>query len=359
MQTSAPYFPKFCNAAQLSAVVFLYICTFPTWLHAQKSLSAELKLTSERFLETLSTEQKTLANLPFDSEWRYDWNYTPRQRKGLPLKQMNEAQRKSAMNLMKAALSAQGVAKAEAIIGLEYVLREVEKRPENDTYRDPENYAFAVFGTPDAKQPWGFSVEGHHLSLHFTVVDNKVEFLPSFFGSNPGIVLPGYVQEGKQVLKEEADVAFRLLGSFDEQQLKKIVLSEKAPSDLLTTNTKKVNLEKQEGLAFGEMTSAQQKLFQELLTVYLNKYHVTLKNQELARLRQADINKISFAWMGDREPIRGAGRGHYFRVHGPTFLIEYDNTQNGGNHVHSVVRDLTNDWGEDLLKAHYDAAHKK
>lgn len=359
MQTPSLYPPRMCNAAKLAATVFLCLCTFSTWLYAQKSLSNEVRRASEQFLGTLSSEQKALANLPFDSEWRYDWNYTPRQRKGLPLKQMNEVQRKAAMHLMKAALSNQGVAKAEAIIGLEYVLRGVEKRPENDTYRDPENYAFAVFGTPDAKQPWGFSVEGHHLSLHFTVVDNKVEFLPSFFGSNPGIVLPGYVQEGKQVLKEEADIAFRLLGSFDEQQLKKIVLSEKAPSDLLTTNTKKVNLEKQEGLAFGEMTSYQQKLFQELLTVYLNKYHVTLKNQELARLRQADMNKIYFAWMGDREPIRGVGRGHYFRVHGPTFLIEYDNTQNNGNHVHSVVRDLTNDWGEDLLKMHYEASHKK
>lgn len=340
-------------------IAVIWVVTLPGWLHAQKSLSNEVRTASEQFLAMLSPELKTLANLPFDSEWRYDWNYTPRQRKGLPLKQMNEAQRKAAMNLMKVALSDQGMTKAEAIIGLEYVLREVEKRPENDTYRDPENYAFAVFGTPDTQKPWGFSVEGHHLSLHFTVVDNKVEFLPSFFGSNPGIVLPGYVQEGKQVLKEEADIAFRLLGSFDEQQLKKIVLSEKAPGDLLTTNTRKVTLEKQEGLAFGDMTSAQQKLFQELLTVYLNKYHVTLKNQELARLRQADMNKIHFAWMGDREPIRGAGRGHYFRVHGPTFLIEYDNTQNGANHVHSVVRDLTDDWGEDLLKAHYDAAHKK
>lgn len=218
-----------------------------------------------------------MATLPFDSEWRYDWNYTPRQRKGLPLKQMNESQRKAAMNLLKVALSDQGLAKAEAIISLEYVLRQVEKRPENDTYRDPENYAFAVFGSPDAKQPWGWSVEGHHLSLHFTIVDNKVEFMPSFFGSNPGIVLPGYVQEGKQVLKEETDAAFRLLGSFNEQQLKKVMLANKAPNDLLTTNSRKVNLENREGLALGDMTPAQQKMFQELINIYLSRYHVTLK----------------------------------------------------------------------------------
>lgn len=359
MQTCSFGSRRTSDSAKIFALLFLYLYVVPVELHAQKKLSSDLKSASEQFLGTLSAEQKALANLPFDSEWRYDWNYTPRQRKGLPLKQMDETQRKAAMNLLKVALSDQGLAKAEAIISLEYVLRQVEKRPENDTYRDPENYAFAVFGSPEAKQPWGWSVEGHHLSLHFTIVDNKVEFMPSFFGSNPGIVLPGYVQEGKQVLKEETDAAFRLLGSFDEQQLKKVMLADKAPNDLLTTNSRKVNLENREGLALGDMTPAQQKMFQELINIYLSRYHVTLKNQELDRLRQADMNKISFAWMGDREPIRGAGHGHYFRVHGPTFLIEYDNTQNGGNHVHSVVRDLTNDWGEDLLKAHYDAAHKK
>ncbi len=359
MQT--PHFTSqtFYRKIKTLPVLVFCACSLPLWLHAQKNLGGDLKKASEQFLATLSAEQKAAANLPFDSEWRFDWNYTPRQRKGLPLKQMNEAQRKAAMNLMKTALSDKGVEKAEAIIGLEYVLRQVEKRPENDTYRDPENYAFLIFGTPDAKQPWAWSIEGHHLSLHFTIVDNKVEFLPSFFGSNPGTVQPGYVQEGKQVLKEETEVAFKLLNSLDEQQLKKVLLSEKAPNDLLTTNTRRVNLEKQEGLAFGEMKPAQQEIFQELLSAYLNRYHVTLKNQEMARLRQADLNKIHFAWMGDKEPVRGAGHGHYFRVHGPTFLIEYDNTQNGANHVHSVVRDLTDDWGEDLLKAHYDSAHKK
>jgi hypothetical protein len=342
----------FSKATNLRGFFFIALL----WLRpgfAQKNLVTDMKTASDRFLGALTPEQKAVANLPFDSEWRFDWNYTPRQRKGLPLKQMNEEQRKSAMNLLKTSLSDAGMAKAEAIIGLEYVLREVEKRPENDTYRDPENYAFLIFGTPDAKAPWAWSVEGHHLSLHFTVVNNKVEFLPSFFGSNPGIVLPGYIQAGKQVLKEETETAFRLLGSLNEQQLKIVMLSERAPNDLLTTNSKR------EGLPWGEMTAVQQKIFQELINAYLNRYHITLKNQELSRLREADMNKIYFAWMGDREPVRGAGHGHYFRVHGPTFLIEYDNTQNGGNHVHSVVRDLTDDWGEDLLKAHYEAAHKK
>lgn len=340
--------------------LFLVLVCFVTFqAFGKASLSQQMRTTTETFLATLTPEQKAIVNLPFDSEWRFDWNYTPRQRKGLPLKQMNEAQRRAAMSLVKIVLSDKGMEKTEAIIGLEYVLRQVEKRPENDTYRDPENYAFAVFGTPDAKQPWAWSMEGHHLSLHFTLVDGKVEFLPSFFGSNPGIVLPGFNQEGMQVLKDEADAAFQLLNSFDEQQLKKVIRSEKAPSDILSTNKRRVDLEKREGLALRDMKPAQKELFKTLINTYLNRYHVTLKNQELSRISKADLNEICFVWMGNKEPIIGAGKGHYYRIHGPTMLIEYDNTQNNGNHVHSVVRDLTNDWGEDLLKMHYEAAHKK
>ena len=340
--------------------LFLVLLCFMAFQAVGKvTLSQQMRTTAETFLATLTSEQKAVANLPFDSEWRFDWNYTPRQRKGLPLKQMNEAQRKAAMSLVKIALSDKGMEKTEAIIGLEYVLRQVEKRPENDTYRDPENYAFAIFGTPDAKQPWAWSMEGHHLSLHFTLVDGKVEFLPSFFGSNPGIVLPGFIQEGKQVLKDEADAAFQLLNSFDEQQLKKVLISEKAPSDLLTTNKRRVELDKHEGLALRDMKPAQQEIFKGLINTYLSRYHVTLKDQELSRISKADLNEICFVWMGNKEPTIGVGKGHYYRIHGPTLLIEYDNTQNNGNHVHSVVRDLTNDWGEDLLKMHYEASHKK
>jgi len=326
---------------------------------AQKNLSNDMQQATENLLNSLTSEQKAIANLPFDSEWRFDWNYTPRERKGLPLKSMTADQHKLAMKLLQTGLSKEGMDKTEAIISLEYVLRQVEKRPENDTRRDPENYAFAVFGNPDAKQPWAWSMEGHHLSFHYTIVAGKVEFMPSFFGTNPGIVLPGFIQEGKQVLKEESEVAFRLLHLFDQNQLKQVVLSEKAPADLVTTNTRQAKLDKHEGLAYRNMTLEQQKLLKELLQVYLIRYPVTLKKQALNRIEAADLNELYFAWMGDNEPLRGAGRGHYYRIHGPTLLIEFDNTQNDANHVHTIVRDLTNDWGGDMLKAHYEASHAK
>lgn len=326
---------------------------------AKNPLSQQMRAATTTFLQTLSAEQKAVANLSFDSEWRFDWNYTPRERKGLSMKNMTQPQRKAAMALVKLALSDKGIERTEAIMGLEYVLRQVENLTDHDLRRDPDNYAFAVFGTPDPKKPWAWSIEGHHLSLHFTLVDGKVEFMPSFFGSNPAVVLPGYIQEGKQVLKEEAEAAFQLLNSFDKQQLQKVVVSEKAPADMLTTNSRKAVLEKREGLALRDMKPAQQEMFKALLNVYLNRYHVTLKNQALDKISKADLNEICFVWMGNLDPTIGVGRGHYYRIQGPTFLIEYDNTQNNGNHVHSVVRDLTNDWGEDLLKMHYEAAHEK
>ncbi|WP_164490212.1 DUF3500 domain-containing protein [Runella sp. SP2] len=339
--------------------LFLLVGRILPPVFAQSSLSQQMRASAEAFFGSLSDEQKKEAYLAFDSDWRYDWNYTPRSRKGLPLKKMNEAQRKAAMHLLEVALSDAGKTKVNDIIALEYVLRQVEKRPENDTYRDPENYAFLVFGTPSPTQPWGWSVEGHHISLHFTLVGETIEFLPSFFGSNPALVLPGFIQEGKQVLKEEAEAAFTLLHSLTPAQLSKVVLSDRAPSDIVTTNTRRVMLEKREGLSWGDMTAPQQELFKKLLQVYFQRYHVTLKNQALKKLNQADLRSIVFCWMGDQEPVRGAGKGHYYRIHGPTFLIEYDNTQNNANHVHTVVRDLTNDWGEDLLKAHYEAGHRK
>jgi Protein of unknown function (DUF3500) len=326
---------------------------------AQNKLSLEMQQAAQNFLNELSSEQKTAANLPFDSEWRFDWNYTPRDRKGLSIKQMNPTQRTAAMQLIKTGLSPAGVTKAEAIIALEHVLRQVEKRPENDTYRDPENYAILICGTPQAQQPWSWRVEGHHLSLHYTLVNGNIEFMPSFMGSNPAIVLPGYVQEGKQVLKQESDLAFELLRSFDDNQRKQVILSEKAPSDMLTANKRQAILEKREGLTLGAMTKTQQNMFKTLLQAYFDRYPVTLKKQAFKRIEEANLNEIAFAWMGDSEPLRGDKRGHYYRIHGPTLLIEFDNTQNQGNHVHSVVRDLTDDWGQDLLKMHYQSAHNK
>ncbi|MGV3601776.1 MAG: DUF3500 domain-containing protein [Dyadobacter fermentans] len=321
-------------------------------------LAREMQAAAAAFLHALSAEQRKEAQLPYTDLARFDWNFTPRARKGITLKTMNAAQRKAAMALIRVVLSQEGYNKAEQIIDLEHVLRVVESRPANDTYRDPENYAFLVFGTPGS-EPWGWRVEGHHLSLHFSSIDNQLSYTPSFMGSNPGTVMADVPQKGRRILQAEQDLAFALLHSLDASQLEKANLGAKAPNEIFTSNSRKASLAKMEGIPMAELNASQQAAFKKLIMAYLQRYHVTLKNQQWAELEKHGLEKIRFAWLGDHQPEIGTGHGHYYRIHGPTFLIEFDNTQNGGNHIHSVVRDLTNDFGEDLLEAHYKAKHKK
>jgi hypothetical protein len=323
----------------------------------EEPLTKRMTVAIGSFLKTLSAEQRKTAMVPFTDEVRFDWNFTPRARKGLTFKEMDQAQRKAAMALLQLVLSADGYHKAEQIIDLEYVLRVIENRPANDTYRDPENYAFLFYGEP-GNDPWGWRMEGHHLSLHFSVVNGEMTYTPGFMGSNPGTVLIDVPQKGRRILKDEQDFAFELLRALDKMQLDKAMLGAKAPNEIFTSNTRKATLEKNEGLLMQDMNATQKALFKKLIMVYLERYHITLKNQQWNKLEKAGIEKISFAWMGDQTPQIGTGHGHYYRIHGPAFLIEFDNTQNGGNHIHSVVRDLSNDFGEDMLKAHYEKAHK-
>jgi hypothetical protein len=309
------------------------------------------------FLKTLTPDQKGEAIVEFADSARFDWHYIPRTRKGLTLKKMTAAQRIAAMEIIRVVMSADGYRKTEQIIDTENVLRVIESRPANDTYRDPENFAFLFYGSPGT-EPWAWRVEGHHLSLQFTCVNGQIAFTPGFMGSNPGKVLIDVPQKGRRILSAEQDLAFDLLHSMDKSQLEKVSLGAKAPNEIFTANSRKASLEKMQGLAMKDMTADQKNLFKKLITEYLQRYHITLKNQQWAELEKAGLDQIHFAWMGDDKPEIGTGHGHYYRIHGPTILIEFDNTQNGGNHIHSVVRDLNNDFGEDLLQAHYAKGHQ-
>lgn len=322
--------------------------------------SAAMTKAAQVFINSLSAEQKQIAVYPFENEERFNWYYFPHERKGLPLKKMTPEQRQAAMALLKTTLSEQGNSKIEQTIDLENVLRVVENRPPNDTYRDPENYYFTIFGDPSQKnEPWSWRLDGHHVCQQFSAMHGDIiAFTPSFWGSNPGIVKIDVPQKGRFILKQEAELAFNLLNALTEEQLTKAVISANCPNDIFTTNKRKALLEKREGVAFGELTKKQQKLFMNLLNVYLNNYHVTLKNQQLDKLKAAGLDQLTFAWSGDREPGFGPGKGQYYRIHGPTILIEFDNSQNQANHIHTVVRDLSNDFGDDILQAHYNNQHK-
>jgi hypothetical protein len=308
------------------------------------------------WLESLASDQRTHATFPFSGDERYQWAYTPGPRNGLLLKDMTAAQRGAALRLLDAGLSARGAATAQQIIALEAILREterIEQRPSEDD-RDPELYYFSVFGTPGGAAPWGWRANGHHLALLFTIVGSElVSPTPLFFGANPAEVHHGS-ERGLRVLAAEEDLARTLLGSLEAEQKTKAIVDLVAPSDILTKNYRLADPSSvPHGITYAGLSGSQRGHLVSRVRHYVERTADELSGPAWARIERAGLDGLSFAWAGPEQ----RGQGHYYAVKGPTFLIEYDNTQNQANHIHSVWRDLTGDWGADLLAEHYAHAH--
>lgn len=326
------------------------------WM-ARGTPTADMAAAAAVFLDSLTPELRARAALPFEDKAREDWHYVPRRGAGVEFSEMNDAQRIAARNLMRSALSSRGMNKVEEIMQLDAVLREMEAGA--GVRRDPLAYSIAVFGTPRVGGAeavmggWGWKLEGHHLSLNFTGVGESAAVTPSFLGSNPGEVRQGD-RAGVRVLAWEEDLARELLASLSAQQRREAVVSDKAPADILATPGRSLDEIESVGLAVSSMGAAQRAIVERLLGEFAGNLRHDLAEQELERIRAAGLERVRFAWMGsDRR-----GEGHYYRLSGPTFVIEYDNTQNGANHVHTVWRDRQRDFGRDLLKEHYQDGHK-
>jgi hypothetical protein len=313
--------------------------------------NAAMMRATTRFLENLTPDQQAKAVFEFADAERLNWHFVPRERRGLPLKEMNEAQRAHARALLEAGLGQRGYLKASTVMELEIVLRELGGNP---AVRDPELYFFSVFGTPSTEQPWGWRAEGHHLSLNFTVVNGTlVATSPSFFGANPANV-PSGSRQGLRVLGAEEDLARELVRSLRPDQRAIAILETEAPRDIITGNAAQVDPLSPAGLSVERLDATQRALFVRVIDEYLARMADDLAATRRARLETTDFGQVTFAWAGSIEP----GQPHYYRVQGPTFLIEFDNTQNNANHVHSVWRDFEGDFGRDLLRDHYrDAPH--
>ena len=308
---------------------------------------------AQQFLSTLNESQRQQATYPMDAAERYDWHYTPRERAGLPLKAMTDAQQQTARYLLQTALSQTGYQKATDIMRLENILQEIEGRNPDDIYRDPLNYAFIIFGDPNEEAPWGWRIEGHHVSLHFTVVGNTiVGATPTFLGANPAKV-PAGPKKGWRVLQPEEDLARALVTSLTGDQLKTALIAEAAYPEIVTGTGRYAQVKQPAGLSYAKMTKIQQDQLMDLLEVYYGVHRPEVSQRELAAIREAGLDKLYFGWAGGLLP----GEPHYYRIQGPTLVIEYDNTQNNANHIHTIVRNLQNDWGEDVLGEHYKAEH--
>ena len=311
------------------------------------------------FIETLDDKLKEKTLFSFDSSEKTNMQFVPYKRKGTSFKDFNEVQKKSALKLLKASLSVKGVKKVEEIILLENVLLKIEQPPlvfrGEIIIRDPLDYHFWVFGDPSSKDIWGWKFEGHHISLNFTSDSNKiVSSTPSFMGSNPAIVnIEGF--EKKQVLKKEMLFGMEFAKSLSKNQKKIAQFSTSAPKDIFTNNSLKVSKLKPLGLSFNDLDVTQKEIFLKLLNVYIDNYQFGFAKDFRNKIKKAGIENLHFSYAGNFNN----NKGYYYRIQGPMLIIEFDNIQNNANHVHSVVRDLTNDWGKETLKSHYLKEHIK
>ena len=299
--------------------------------------------------DALDDQQREQLLLPFDDDQaRRTWFYWPWPRQGVPFSDMTSDQQQLAYGIAAAATSLPAYAKITTIIGLEEVLRELElggqgRRRPDGLPRDPSKYYTTLFGEPDGRDPWGWRFEGHHVSLHVTVAGDEVSGTPAFLGANPA-----EVRHGNRIvlrpLAEEEDTARALLESLPGAQRKQALIDDQAPDDVLTFNSPRVEVELGGGVAVADLSGTPGDIANDLIALHTDRLTLPVP---------ADTTDVHFAWAGSTE----RGERHYYRLAGPRFLVEYDNTQNDANHCHSVWRDPENDFGDDALRRHLAEHH--
>lgn len=317
---------------------------------AQSQEPAGLKMAdaAEKFLASISPEQKQKLVFDFDDAERFNWHFIPLQdgtkptRKGLRMEELSAEQQAAARDLIRAGTSDKGYAEASTIMSLENLLKELEKG--GAMVRNPGWYFFTVYGTPSKTGKWGWRVEGHHLSLNFTLDGGKViSSTPAFFGANPANIKDG-AGKGKRTLAEAEDLAKELFKSLDDSQ-KQTALQKKHFREI-EGKTKKPSLEQPEGLSGAKMTQAQRDLLTRLLRSYANRMPADVSELEWQEVKKAGEDQIYFAYSGSTEE----GQPHTYRIQGPTFVVEFlniqaDSAKNPANHIHSVWRRTKGDFG--------------
>jgi hypothetical protein len=314
---------------------------------------AEMAEAARAFLDALTPEQRQAAHFGFSEEERLNWHFVPRERRGIPLGALTSGQRERARALLATGLSPRGIRKTDDIIALELVLREMGGNP---AVRDPDLYFVSIFGDPGPDEPWGWRFEGHHLSLNFTVVEGApVAWAPAFMGANPAEVREGS-RAGLRALAPEEDLARALVRSLDAGQRAVAVVTTEAPRDIITGNARAIDPLEPPGIPISDLRPEQVDQLVSLVDEYLSRMADDLASARRSAIDASDRSRIAFAWAGSLEP----GEPHYYRIQGPSFLVEYDNTQSNANHIHSVWRDFDGDFGRDLLREHYrDADHAR
>jgi hypothetical protein len=321
-----------------------------TWA-ATPEVTRDMARAAQAWLELLDAGQRRSAQLDWSSRRREDWHYVPRERAGLALRQMGAAQTTAVWDLLGTLLSARGRQQVSDLLMLEGVLGELTRNP---GFRDPGNYALVVFGDPAGSRPWAWRFEGHHLSLTTVVApEHGIAVTPVFFGANPATVPKTHAHAGFRLLGAEEDAAFGLVRSLEGDLRTQAVIADRSLGDIVAGPGRELSLKRHEGVPLARLNDAQRTGVMRIFELYAGTLREEVAAVSLAKVREAGLDTLHFAWAGSLAP----GRPHYFRMHGPAALLEYDNTQNGANHVHSVWIEPDSVFGRDLLKAHYQGAH--
>ena len=306
---------------------------------------------ARNFLSALNRRQRDAVSFSFDGPERVNWGYIPRSRNGLPLKVMDAEGRTKAFELLATGLSERGTQLAHGVIELEGILRETEGRMMSiiGPNRDPGLYYVSLFTRPGQAYPWGWRFEGHHISVNVANLGPHGKIVaPLFVGANPARI-PSGPKAGHRLLAAEEDLAFALLRMLDPQQRARATISPQTFGDIVTGTDPAAKAIEFTGLPAKEMTGEQIQALRRLLEVYAGRMADSSAGRQLHRIEEAGFDRLHFSWAGSHQP----GQPHYYRIHGPTVLVEYDNSQSGANHIHTVWRDLENDFGGDLLRKHY------
>lgn len=313
------------------------------------SLNQSRAQNAVKFLNSLNNEQRNKVQLPFNDDSKHRWHYFPATmftRAGISLGELNKQQEQLFFELLRSSLSETGYSKTKQIISLEDVLAEMSG---NSSTRNPGKYYIAFYGDPAKDSLWAWCFQGHHLSLNFTVLNGKTEIAPRFMGANPATIQSGK-RKGERTLAAEEDLGLQLINAIQQKQ--KAIFSERPPYDIVTRNATEVDPLNPVGIKLEELNVANQELLLQLINEYLSTVPKELAEKRFGKLQKEELGEIRFGWAGGTN----SGEPHYYRIQGKSFLVEFDNTQNRANHIHSVWRDFDGDFGRDLIREHYQSS---
>ncbi len=332
----------------------------------QAQPTASVESTVGQFLSTLSADELKQTTYAFNDTLRHKWTNLPVgmvPRAGIQYGALSDKSRMAFHRVLTALLSSQGYLKTTSIMQLDDILNTLYQQAfdkgeiNQKTLTQMQNlkwahgnYYISVWGKPQGKEPWGMNFGGHHLALNVTVKDNSLVASPFFYGTDPSEVKSAKYA-GLRVLSKEEDYGFKLINMLSESQRTKAILMQAVPKDILTNPNSSQRITSYSGIAAGEFSEEQKTMLQLLIQEYIHNFEHETAHRLFDKLLKTGLEKVYFAWVGSLEN----NKPHYYVINAPDFLIEYDNVgfQNDGNHIHAILREKGNDFGEDLLRQHY------